>query len=257
VNRDFAITGFQEKPADPTPIPGDPRRALASMGIYLFRKEVLLEVLAQDGTDFGHDIIPALLDRYRVFAYPYRRNNRIRDYTYLTQDDGRRERVLQERTPDSTYWRDVGSLDAYWNANMDLCGVESWFNLYGQLWPIHTYMRQLPPAKFVFASERAQPPRVGKALDSLVSQGCIISGLVRDSVLSPGVAVRSWSTVEESVIMDDVVVGRHCRIKKAIIDKHNHIPDGTTIGIHPEADRERFKVTHRGIVVVPRAYFPE
>ncbi|MEW5913840.1 MAG: glucose-1-phosphate adenylyltransferase [Thermodesulfobacteriota bacterium] len=257
VDGDFVIKGFQEKPSEPACIPGDEAHSLASMGIYLFNRDVLLEMLEESpGMDFGHDIIPALLDRYRVLAYPYRAHNRIRDYSWLTGPGGERSLVLQERTNDSGYWRDVGSLDAYWNANMDLCGVDPYFNLYGQLWPLRTYRRQLPPAKFVFQERHADPPRLGMALDSLVGQGCIISGaVVRNSVLSPNVVVQSWSQVDESVIMDDVIIGRHCRIKKAIIDKSNHLPPGTQIGIDPQEDRERFTVTPRSITVVPKGYF--
>jgi glucose-1-phosphate adenylyltransferase len=162
---------------------------------------------------------------------------------------------LVDRTRDSGYWRDVGTLDQYWNANMDLTGVEPYFNLYGSRWPIHTTQIAAPPAKFVFATERENGFRVGKALDSIVSHGCIISGLVRNSVLSYKVTVRSWSTVDESVILDNVVVGRHCRIKKAIIDKNNVIPPNTEIGYSPEEDRKRFEVTPRGIVVVPKGYY--
>jgi len=256
VDEQFCIQAFHEKPDEPVCIPGDPERSLASMGIYLFKKEVLLEVLRTvEGMDFGKDIIPALLGRYKVAAYPYRANNILSDYTFITREDGRRELVLEKPTKDASYWRDVGTLDAYWNANMDLCGVDPYFNLYGQLWPIHTYQRQLPPAKFVFSDERSQPGRVGKALDSLVSQGCIITGLVRNSVISPNVLVQSWSEVDESVIMDNVIIGRHCRIKKAIIDKHNHLPPGTSIGIDPKEDRQQFTVTERGITVVPKYYF--
>ncbi len=256
VEEDFLIKGFHEKPEDPVCIPGDERHSLASMGIYLFNREVLLEILQDmQGMDFGHDIIPSLLDHYKVMAYPYKAQNRIRDYCWVTDRQGRRGLELREDSVDSGYWRDVGNLDAYWNANMDLCGVEPYFNLYGQLWPIRTYRRQLPPAKFVFATER-DGGRVGKALDSLVGQGCIISGaVVRNSVLSPNVVVQSWSQVDESVIMDDVIVGRNCRIKKAIIDKGNHLPEGTEIGINPRRDAERFTVTRRGICVIPRGFF--
>lgn len=256
VDRDFRVKAFHEKPDAPTPIPGDPERALASMGIYLFDKQVLLEVLQRlPGQDFGHDILPNLLADYRVMAYPYRAHNRISEYLYSTQEDGLRHRRLEEETPDSGYWRDVGDLDAYWNANMDLCGTNPYFNLYGQLWPIHTHMRQLPPAKFLFQAKGDDPRREGKALDSLVSQGCIISGTVRNSVLSPSVVVQSWAQVDESVVMDDVVIGRHCRVKKTIIDKQNYLPPGTEIGISPQEDRRRFTVTPRGITVVPKGYF--
>jgi glucose-1-phosphate adenylyltransferase len=256
VDQDFAIQAFHEKPADPVAIPGDPDHALASMGIYLFKKDVMLDVLAEmSGTDFGHDIIPSLLGRYKVMAYPYRARNALSDFTYFTQPDGRRVKIFEERTKDSGYWRDVGNLDSYWNANMDLCGVEPYFNLYGQIWPIRTHMRQFPPAKFVFAAEKDNPPRVGKALESLVSQGCIISGLVRSSVLSPNVVVRSYAQVDESVIMDDVTIGRHCRIRKAIIDKGNDLPEGTTIGYDPAEDRKLFTVSERGIAVVAKGTF--
>ena len=256
VNEDFVIKDFHEKPEDPVCIPGDEGHSLASMGIYLFNREVLLEILqGMKGMDFGHDIIPSLLGRYKVMAYPYKAQNKIRDYCWVTDQQGRRGLELREDSVDSGYWRDVGNLDAYWNANMDLCGVNPYFNLYGQLWPLRTYRRQLPPAKFVFATERGDG-RVGKALDSLVGQGCIISGaVVRNSVLSPNVVVQSWSQVDESVIMDNVTIGRNCRIKKAIIDKGNHLPEGTEIGINPRQDAERFTVTPRGICVIPRGFF--
>jgi len=140
---------------------------------------------------------------------------------------------------------------------MDLTGVDPYFNLYGRSWPIHTYQIPAPPAKFIFANERADEPRVGKALDSIVAPGCIVSGIVRNCVLSYNVTIRSWSTVDESVILDNVTVGRQCRIKKAIIDKHNIIPPNTEIGYHPKEDAKRFTVTPRGIVVVPKAYFKE
>jgi glucose-1-phosphate adenylyltransferase len=139
---------------------------------------------------------------------------------------------------------------------MDLTGVDPFFNLYGTLWPIRTFQRQSPPAKFVFNQPDLEEPRVGTAIDSVVSSGCIVSGAtVRSSVLSYNVTVRSWAAVDESVIMDNVEIGRHCRIKKAIIDKHNVIPPHTQIGIDPQEDRKRFHVTPRGIVAVPKGYF--
>ena len=257
VDGDFRIRGFVEKPADPKPIPDDPERALASMGIYLFRTDVLLDVLKRtDYEDFGRDIIPRLIDDLKVYAYPYRRFNRIREYVHVTDAQGVRRAQLMERTRDSQYWRDVGNLDSYWNANMDLTGVDPFFNLYGTLWPIRTYQHQVPPAKFLFNRREGDVPRIGQALDSIVAPGCIVSGgTVRNSVLSYNVIVRSWAEVDESVILDDVEVGRHCKIKKAIIDKHNVIPPHTEIGINPAADRERFHVTPRGIVVVPKGYY--
>jgi glucose-1-phosphate adenylyltransferase len=257
VDDDFKIVAFREKPKDAVkPIPGDPNRVLASMGIYLFETDTLVKILQSgDEDDFGRDILPNLLNSYRVYAYPYAQCNRIEDIVFFTSDTGEREPRLETRTRDSSYWRDVGTLDAYWNANMDLTGVDPYFNLYGTKWPIHTNQILAPPAKFIFSNERTDPHRVGKALDSLVSPGCIISGIVRNSVLSCNVVVRSWATVDESVIADDVVVGRDCKIKKAIIDKHNNIPPSTEIGTNPTEDRKRFVVTPRGIVVVPKGYF--
>ena len=254
VDNDFRIRSWAEKPKDPKPIPDDPERCLASMGIYLFRADLLVDLLHKtDYDDFGADIIPRLIDKLKIYAYPYRRLNRIRDYIHQTDPDGVRKLELVEATRDSQYWRDDGTLDSYWNANMDLTGVEPFFNLYGTLWPIRTRQCQYPPAKFVFNHPDS---RVGTAVDSLVSSGCIVSGgTVRSSVLSCGVMVRSWAEVDESVIMDNVEVGRHCKIKKAIIDKHNVIPPYTEIGINPLSDREKFTVTPRGIVVVPKGYF--
>jgi glucose-1-phosphate adenylyltransferase len=257
VDEKFRILGFQEKPQEaPKTIPGKPNQVLASMGIYLFRTETLVEILTSGNeVDFGRDIIPNLLNSHQVYAYPYRQQNKIEDYIFVTMPDGERQLRLEPHTRDSAYWRDVGDLDAYWNANMDLTGVEPYFNLYGQRWPLHTYQTATPPAKFVFSTERSQGLRVGKALDSLVAPGCIVSGIVRNSVLSPYVIVRSWAQVDESVIMDRVVVGRHCKIKKTIIDKHNIIPPKTTIGYNPSEDREHFTVTPRGIVVIPKGHF--
>ncbi|OIP38453.1 MAG: glucose-1-phosphate adenylyltransferase [Deltaproteobacteria bacterium CG23_combo_of_CG06-09_8_20_14_all_51_20] len=257
VSDDFRITEFREKPKDNfSTVPGDPGHVLASMGIYVFRAETLLEILKSgDEDDFGKDIIPKLLPTHNIYAYPYRRSNAISDYIYVTTETGERNIRLEPRTRDSGYWRDVGNLDSYWNANMDLTGVDPYFNLYGSRWPINTFQEAAPPAKFIFSQEEGPNPRVGKALDSLVAPGCIVSGTVRSSVLSYNVVVRSWATVDESVILDRVVVGRHCTIKKAIIDKNNIIPPGTEIGCNPSKDRERFTVTQRGIVVVPKGFF--
>ncbi len=253
VDNGFRIRAWQEKPKDPKPIPDDPDRCLASMGIYLFKTELLLDLLYKmDYHDFGGDIIPRILEEVKVYAYPFRRLNRIRDYIRQTDPDGVRRLQLVDSTRDSQYWRDVGTLDSYWNANMDLTGVDPFFNLYGYLWPVRTRRHQYPPAKFVYN----HPDHMGTAVDSLVSPGCIISGgTVRSSVLSCDVTVRSWAEVDESVIMDHVEVGRHCKIKKAIIDKENVIPPHTEIGMNPQADRERFTVTPRGIVVVPKGFF--
>ncbi len=257
VNEDYRILGFQEKPTkDIKTIPNDPSHVLASMGIYVFKTDVLVKLLKNGtGSDFGRDIIPRCLENRSVYAYPYGRHNRIKDYVTVSMENGQRKVELDPCTRDSGYWRDVGTLDAYWNANMDLTGVNPFFNFYGKMWPIHTYQLSAPPAKFIFSNERPDGFRVGKALDSLVAPGCIVSGIVRNSVLSFNVVAQSWSSVDESVILDDVVVGRHCKIKKAIIDKHNIIPQYTDIGYNPEEDRKRFTVTPRGIVVVPLGYF--
>jgi len=257
VDDDFRIIGFQEKPKNGVrTIPDDPRHALASMGIYLFRTNVLLNILKSGREDdFGSDIIPGLLDTYKIYAYPYSRKNRIQDYVYKTKKSGELKLKLESRIRDSAYWRDVGTLDSYWNANMDLTGVDPHFNLYGRNWPVYTYQIAAPPAKFVFATERKEGFRVGKAMDSLVASGSIVAGIVRSSVLSHNVTIRSWAEVSESVILNRVIVGRHCSIKKAIIDKDNIIPAGTKIGHDPIEDRKRFTVTPRGIVVVPKGFY--
>jgi len=255
VDQDYRITGFQEKPPAPTAIPGDPDHALASMGIYMFKTPVLVDLLKfSDRDDFGMHIIPEALERYSLFAFPYKKENRIEDFVYTMAEDGSRLRILEPCVRDSSYWRDVGDLDAYWNANMDLTGVEPVFNLYGTKWPLRTFQAQYPPVKTVFKNKSAN--RIGMALDSIVSHGTIISGgVVKNSVLSYNVTVRSWSEVRESVVMSDVEIGRHCRIMKAIIDKRNIIPPNTAIGYDPEEDRKRFTVTPRGIVVVGKGTF--
>ncbi len=259
VDPDFRIMGFQEKPKENIKtVPDDPGHVLASMGIYLFRTEALIQALeSSKEDDFGRDIIPQMLDSYMIYAYPYGMQNRIEDYVYMTLENGERQLCLEPQTRDSGYWRDVGTLDAYWNANMDLTGVDPYFNLYGKKWPIHTYQPAVPPAKFIFANEHKEGFRVGKALDSLVSPGCIVSGIVRNCVLSSNVTVRSWAIVEESVILDGVVIGRHCKVKKAIIDKNNIIPPHTQIGYNLIEDNKRFTVTPRGIVVVSKGYYKD
>ena len=252
---DYRITGFKEKPASAKPMPGDSRYVLASMGVYIFKAEVLIDLLkATDKDDFGKDIIPMALERYSLYAFPYKKENRIADFVYTIKEDASRVRVLDPCIRDSSYWRDVGDLDAYWNANMDLTGVDPIFNLYGTKWPLRTFQMQYPPVKTIFRNTPSN--RTGMALDSIVSHGSIISGgVVKNSVLSYNVIVRSWSEVQESVIMSDVEIGRHCKIMKAIVDKANRVPPRTEIGYHPEEDRKRFTVTPRGIVVVPRGTF--
>jgi len=235
VDSNSQIIGFQEKPKDPIPIPGDPDHVLCSMGIYLFRTSCLHEHLLADAErdsshDFGRDIIPGMIQESRVFAYNFRDENR---------------KAVQ-------YWRDVGTLDAYWEANMDLVSVDPLFNLYDQNWPIRTYQGQYPPAKFVFAEE-GLGGRMGLALDSIVTGGCIISGgRVQNSVLSPRVRVNEHAEVYQSVLMENVVIGEQCRIRRAIIDKDVIIPAKTDIGYDLEADRKRFTVTESGIVVISK-----
>jgi glucose-1-phosphate adenylyltransferase len=252
---DYRVSGFQEKPQSPATIPGDPDHALASMGIYIFKARVLIDLLnSSDKDDFGKDIIPEALGKYSIYAFPYKKENRIEDYVYTIREDGSRLRVLQSCIHDSSYWRDVGDLDAYWNANMDLTGVEPAFNMYGTKWPLRTFQAPYPPVKTVFKNKSAN--RIGMFLDSIVSHGTIISGgVVKNSVLSYNVMVRSWAEVRESVIMSHVEIGRHCRIMKAIVDKGNIIPPHTEIGYDPEKDRKRFTVTPRGIVVVAKGTF--
>jgi len=255
VAEDYRITGFKEKPASAKPMPGDSRYVLASMGVYIFKAQVLIDLLkSTDKDDFGRDIIPTTLERYSLYAFPYKKENRIKDFVYTIKEDGSRVRVLDPCIRDSCYWRDVGDLDAYWNANMDLTGVDPNFNLYGSKWPLRTFQMQYPPAKTIFRDTASD--RTGMALDSIVSHGSIISGgIVKNSVLSYNVIIRSWSEVRESVIMSDVEIGRRCKIMKAIIDKANRVPPHTKIGYDPEEDRKRFTVTPRGIVVVAKGTF--
>ncbi len=238
------VIGFQEKPREPKPLPDDPKTCLASMGIYVFNARPMYELLCQDATradsghDFGKNIIPSIIDSHRVFAFRFRDKNR-------------------KAVP---YWRDVGTMDAYFQANMDLVEVEPILNLYDREWPIRTYQPQLPPPKFVFRDEGSgENARRGEAHDSMVCQGCIISGgHVRRSILSTNVRVNSFSLVESSILFDSVEVGRHCRIRRAIIDKDVKIPQGTTIGYDLEHDRRRgFTVTEQGVTVIAKAELPE
>ncbi|MDP1823043.1 MAG: glucose-1-phosphate adenylyltransferase [Archangium sp.] len=240
VAADGEVKNFIEKPKNPPPMPGDPTRCLASMGNYIFNTETLVREVVADAKlessahDFGKSILASINKRAKVYAYDFLQN--------VVPGLGKRERG---------YWRDVGTLDAYFQANMDLIAVEPIFNLYNSQWPIVTATTSLPPAKFVF-NDLAQK-RIGRAADSLISEGCIISGgLVERSVLSPRVRVNSWSHVRDSILMENVEIGRHCDIRKAIIDKNVTIPPGTKIGVDLEEDRKRFHVTESGIVVIPK-----
>ena len=234
VDRKGEVLGFQEKPAM-TSIRShvDPNAVDASMGVYIFNTEVLLKALiadAEDATsrhDFGHNILPNLLGKRKMMAYSF----------------------VDENKKQALYWRDVGTLDAYYDANMDLCSVSPVFNLYDKNWPIRTRVRQYPPAKFVFG----EPGRSGMAVNSVITAGVIISGAsVSNSVLSQDVRVNSYSNVDSSIIFSHVNIGRHCRIRRAIIDRHVHIPEGTVIGYDPVEDKRRYFVTPSGLTIVTR-----
>jgi glucose-1-phosphate adenylyltransferase len=238
------ITNFVEKPPQTQPMPGEPRYFLASMGIYVFNARLLYELLFQDAArndsrhDFGTDIIPQMLGQFRVLAYRFQDRNR----------------------KDLPYWRDVGTLDAYYQANMDLVDTDPLLNLYDQEWPIRTYQPQIPPPKFVFEDIGEGPSaRRGEAHNSMVCQGCIISGgHVRGSILSPRVRINSYSLVENSILLDGVQVGRHCRIRNAIVDKYVNIPAGTEIGQDLARDQDRgLTITDKGIVIVPKGEITE
>lgn len=259
VDKNFRVIGFQEKPRNPKTIPGNTARVLASMGIYIFKTQILLDMLKEDRRlDFGKHILPDMLERCKVMAYPYRQENKIHDKVIFTDEEGERREGFVDAARDSGYWRDVGNLDSYWNANMDLTGVDPYFNMYGRQWPIRTFQRQYPPVKTVFSQESNPRKRAGKALDSLVAHGSILSGgLVRNCVVSYNVFIQSWANVEESVIMENVIIGRYAKIKKSIIAEGVRIPHHTEIGYNPRKDRERFTVTHRGITVVTPEDFPD
>ncbi len=234
VDENLRVTRFDEKPKNPPHVPGDPSRALASMGIYVFNTRFLYEQLDRDSMtsasshDFGKDLIPYLVPRYRVIA------QRFSDACV----------VESGKLP---YWRDVGTVDAYWEANIDLTHVTPDLNMYDREWPIWTHQEQLPPAKFVFDDEG----RRGEAIDSVVSGGCLISGsTVRRSLLYSSVRVHSYCTIEDSVILPEVVVNRNCVLKRCVIDKRCVIASGMQVGVNPDEDRKRFYVTERGITLI-------
>lgn len=233
------VCRFDEKPSIPSSVPGKPGTCLASMGNYVFNTEFLFEQLKKDaenegsGRDFGHDIIPAIIEEHSVYAFPFRD-------------------PMQEGQP---YWRDVGTLDSFWEANMELVMPEPQLDLYDPTWPIWTYQEQLPPAKFIFDDE----DRRGMAVDSTVSGGCIVSGsVVRKSLLFSNVHVRSFCEIEQSVILPGAFINRHCKIKRAIIDRSCEIPAGLEIGYDRKADEENgFRVSKKGIVLVTRDMLTE
>jgi glucose-1-phosphate adenylyltransferase len=236
VSRTGEVVGFQEKPKTTNlRSPFNPSMVDASMGIYLFNTDVLLPALMKDAEDpnskhdFGHNILPGILGRYKISAYNF----------------------VDENKQNALYWRDVGTLEAYFDANMDVASVSPIFNLYDKAWPMRTRQRQYPPAKFVFG----EPGRTGMAINSVISAGCIVSGaVVRNSVLSQDVRVNSYAEVESSIIFTHVDIGRHCRIRRAIIDRDVHLPEGTVIGYDREEDRRNYFVTSTGLTVVTRDY---
>ena len=231
VDENRRVRAFVEKPEHPPLMPGRTDTALASMGIYIFNAAFLYEQLLKDADtkgssrDFGKDIIPTVIDKYVVNAYPF----------------------LDLQSGEQSYWRDVGTIDAYWSANMELIGVNPNLNLYDKTWPIWTYQEQTPPAKFVFDNDE----RRGQAVDSMVSGGCVISGAkVRHSLLFSNVRVNSYTTLQDTIVLPEVNIGRHCRITKAIIEKGCEIPEGTIIGENKADDQNRFHVSPGGVVLV-------
>ena len=245
VDRTYRMIGFEEKPAQPKTIADAPEHVLASMGVYIFKVATLIKALKQPGDDFGRDVVPRMIGEGRkVFAYDYEKENRIEDFVVEVKE-GRRQKILVDRIRDSSYWKDVGTIDSYYEANMDLVGVDPLFNLYGERWPLRTYQRPLPPTKVVLG---------GSTPDSIVSEGCIVSGgTVRKSILSPGVVVERDAVVEESIVFDDVNIEPGARIRRAIIDKEARIQSGASVGHDLEADKTRgCTISDTGIVVVSK-----
>jgi glucose-1-phosphate adenylyltransferase len=240
MDESYRITDFVEKPSDPPTMPGSQTVSLASMGNYIFNTSVLLDVLRKDAEDpdsvhdFGKNIVTDMIKTHRVFAYDFATN-----------------RIPGQPQAEVGYWRDVGTLEAFLQANLDLVEITPSFDLYNRRWPIRTYHQHHPPAKFVHADVASN--RVGQAVNSIVSEGCIISGgRIERSVLSPRVRVNSYSHVSESVLFDGVVIGRHAKLKRCIVDKGVVIPPGTTIGYNLEEDKARFDVSPGGIVAISK-----
>ena len=242
---DYRLVGFQEKPQNPKEVPDSPGYCLASMGVYLFDVNTLIRNLQGDEDDFGSQIIPRMIGGPDpIFVYDYEKENRIADYIVEVRD-GRRHRILVDRTRDSSYWRDVGTIDSYYETSMELLSVDPIFNLYGERWPWRTYQRPLPPSRCVLG---------GRTPESLVSDGCIISGgSVWNSILSPAVIVERDALVEQSIIFDDVVIEPNAHVKRAIIDKGARIQAHASVGLDRDADRARgCTISEGGITVVPK-----
>ena len=231
------IIGFEEKPSNPTPVPGRADIALINMGVYVFETESLVRAIIEDAKrtdtqhDFGRNIIPSMVPQGGVQAF----------------------RFVDENRKSVKYWRDIGTIDSYYEASMDLVSVEPVFNLYDRSWPIRTYVGPHPPAKMVFAQTPEEGGRRGEALDSLVAPGVIVSGgVARRSILSPRVRINSFANVEDSILMDGVEVGRNARVRRAIVDKYIKIPAGYSIGFDPAEDARRFVTSAQGVVVIPK-----
>jgi glucose-1-phosphate adenylyltransferase len=244
VDDDWRALTFEEKPENPRTLKNS-NDCLVSMGIYIFQVDVLTSILKQELNDFGKDVIPYMLEnKDRLFVYDYENRNKIKDYIVKVQD-GRRQKVLVDKTRDSGYWKDVGSIESYYEASMDLIGIDPCFNLYGERWPFRTYQREMPPSKLVLG---------GIAQESILSEGCIISGAsVWRSILSTGVVIERDSSLEEAIVFDDVSIEPGVRIRKTIIDKKAVIHSGVRIGYDFDADKARgCTISDTGIVVVPR-----
>ena len=244
-DRNNKLVAFKEKPAKPKGMPGTPNHVLASMGVYIFKAAALREALQGTEDDFGKEIIPKMTAKgHEVFVYDYEKENKIEDLVVEVKD-GKRSKIIVNRTRDSSYWRDVGNIDAYYEASTDLVGIDPLFNLYGEKWIFRTYERPLPPTKCVLG---------GSIADSLVADGCIISGgAVWGSVLSPGIIVERDAFVERSIVLDDVIIEPRARVRRAIVDKESRIQAGATIGYDLEADKRRgCTISDSGIVVVPK-----
>ncbi|MBL9091392.1 MAG: glucose-1-phosphate adenylyltransferase [Planctomycetaceae bacterium] len=238
VDTENRVVGFEEKLPNPKTIPGDPEHCLASMGVYVFTANFMFDQLCRDATvedskhDFGHSIIPSIIKTHRVFAYPF----------------------IDENKKSDAYWRDVGTIDAYFEANMDLVSIDPLLNLYDESWPLRTYHANYPPPKFVFAGE-GHDARRGQALDSIICQGSILSGgTVSGSVVGANCRINSYALVQDSILFEGVHVGRHAKIRRAIIDKGVHIPAGIEIGYNHEQDRARgFTISEGGVTVIAKA----